>query len=44
MELEKTLAVANRWASWVASQAGGMPAISEELRGEMLSEVTISPD
>jgi fructokinase len=44
MELEKTLAIANRWASWVASQAGGMPAISEELRGKMLSEVTVSPD
>lgn len=36
MSLEKTLAFANRWASWVASQAGGMPAITEKLRLEML--------
>jgi fructokinase len=39
--LEKTLKMANRWASWVASQAGGMPAISEELRSEMLSETAV---
>jgi len=44
IDLEKTLAIANRWASWVASQAGGMPAISEELRREMLSEVIGIPD
>jgi len=43
IDLEKTLAIANRWASWVASQAGGMPAMSEELRREMLSEVAVSP-
>ena len=42
MEPEKTLAIANRWASWVASQAGGMPAISDELRREMLNEIAIS--
>ena len=37
MDLERTLAVANRWASWVASQPGGMPPLSEETRREMLS-------
>jgi len=36
LDLEKTIAVANRWASWVASQAGGMPPISEKQRREML--------
>jgi len=36
MSLRKTLAFANRWASWVASQAGGMPALTENLRLEML--------
>lgn len=35
MKLEKTLAVSNRWASWVASQAGGMPELSSQTR-EML--------
>ena len=39
--LKKTVKMANRWASWVASQAGGMPAISEELRSEMLSETAV---
>lgn len=39
IELEKTLAFANKWASWVASQAGGMPAIGEDQRFKMLSEV-----
>jgi fructokinase len=28
--LKDTLTFANRWASWVASQAGGMPALPEE--------------
>lgn len=37
IDLERTLAVANRWASWVASQPGGMPPLSEETRQEMLS-------
>lgn len=37
MQLETTLAVANRWASWVASQTGGMPEMSAELRREMLN-------
>jgi hypothetical protein len=32
MDLEKTLAVANRWAAWVASQAGGMPKMDENQR------------
>ena len=34
MELPQTLALANRWAAWVASQAGGMPVLDEnaELR------------
>ena len=36
MSLKKTLAFANRWAAWVASQAGGMPTITEKLRLEML--------
>jgi len=36
MNLEKALAFANRWASWVASEAGGMPALTEKLRLEML--------
>ena len=35
LDLERMLAVANRWASWVASQAGGMPPLSEETRREM---------
>jgi fructokinase len=36
MSLEKTLEIANRWASWVASQVGGMPAINEDRRRELL--------
>lgn len=40
--LENTLAFANTWASWVASQAGAMPAISEEQRLKMLSEAAFS--
>lgn len=32
MGLEKTLAVANKWAAWVASQAGGMPRMDENQR------------
>lgn len=36
-DLKTTLTVANRWASWVASQPGGMPKMSEKDR-EMLGE------
>jgi fructokinase len=42
MSLEKTLAVANWWASWVASQAGGMPTMNEQQRGEMRADTAIS--
>lgn len=42
MSLKKTLEVANRWASWVASQAGGMPAMAEAVRGEMLGIASMS--
>jgi len=42
VELKKTLAFANRWASWVASQAGAMPTISPEQRLTMLLEDTDS--
>ena len=35
VNLEQTLAFANRWASWVASQAGGMPVLKEEERKAM---------
>jgi fructokinase len=38
MDLEKTLAVANKWAAWVASQAGGMPRMDENQR-EMLMDL-----
>ena len=37
VDLEQTLAFANRWASWVASQAGGMPVLDEEGRKAMTS-------
>lgn len=37
LDLEQTLAFANRWASWVASQAGGMPVLNEEGRKAMTS-------
>ena len=37
MDLEQTLAFANRWASWVASQAGGMPVLNEQERKAMSS-------
>ena len=37
VDLEQTLAFANRWASWVASQAGGMPVLEEEERKAMSS-------
>ena len=36
MDLKKTLEVANRWASWVASQAGGMPPMSENQREKLM--------
>lgn len=36
MSLERTLEIANRWASWVATQAGGMPSIGEDQRQELL--------
>lgn len=35
MELKTTLEVANRWAAWVASQAGGMPVMNEDQRKMM---------
>ena len=41
-ELEKTLAFANKWASWVASEEGGMPQIGDEQRLKMLSEAEVS--
>jgi len=41
IDLEKTLAFANKWASWVASQAGAMPPIAEQERIKMLSEETV---
>lgn len=34
--LERTSAIANRWASWVASQPGGMPLLAEEERRQMV--------
>lgn len=37
VDLEQTLAFADRWASWVASQAGGMPVLKEEERKAMSS-------
>jgi fructokinase len=42
MNLEKTLAVANWWASWVASQPGGMPRMTEQQRRQMRDETAIS--
>jgi fructokinase len=36
--LEETLAIANRWAAWVASEAGGMPQLKEETRREMFAQ------
>ncbi|HWC16859.1 MAG TPA: carbohydrate kinase [Terriglobales bacterium] len=41
MSLKKTLEVANRWASWVASQPGGMPVMSAALRSEMLETTSV---
>jgi fructokinase len=35
VDLEQTLAFANRWASWVASQPGGMPVLREDGRRAM---------
>lgn len=35
VDLEQTLAFANRWASWVASQAGGMPVLNGQARRAM---------
>jgi fructokinase len=34
-ELEKTSAIADRWAAWVASQPGGMPLLDEQQRHQM---------
>lgn len=34
--LEATISAANRWAAWVASQAGAMPVMEEALRRRML--------
>jgi hypothetical protein len=42
MSLEKTLAMANWWASWVASQAGGMPTMTEQERCQMRDQTAIS--
>jgi len=42
IDLDKTLAFANRWASWVASQAGAMPAISDDERLKMMSKAALS--
>jgi len=41
-DLEKTLAFANKWASWVASEDGGMPVLSEDQRVRMMSQEAIS--
>ena len=37
LELEQTLAFANRWAAWVASETGGMPLLDEAERTTMNS-------
>jgi fructokinase len=37
-DLKKTLAVANKWAAWVASRPGGMPPMDENQR-EILREM-----
>ena len=37
VELEQTLAFANRWAAWVASETGGMPLLTEDKRTTMNS-------
>jgi hypothetical protein len=42
MSLETTLAMANKWASWVASQAGGMPRMTDQQRREMRDQAAIS--
>jgi fructokinase len=42
MSLETTLAMANKWASWVASQAGGMPRMTDQQRREMRVQTAIS--
>jgi fructokinase len=39
MDLKKTLEVANRWASWVASRVGGMPQMNESEREKLLESV-----
>lgn len=41
IELEKTLAFANKWASWVASQEGAMPVLSADQRAIMVSPEAI---
>jgi fructokinase len=38
VSLETASMVANQWASWVASQSGGMPAMDEALRQKMLPQ------
>jgi fructokinase len=35
--LEEMSASANQWASWVASQSGGMPSLNENLRKQMMA-------
>jgi len=42
LELEKTLAFANKWASWVASEAGAMPQMDDAQRLKMLAEAAVS--
>ena len=42
VDLKETLAFANKWASWMASQEGGMPPIAEAERLKMLSEKVVS--
>jgi len=29
----------NRWGSWVASQSGAMPALSDEVRDEIVAAI-----
>ena len=41
MSIQRTLEVANRWASWVASQPGAMPMLSDALRSEMVGIASV---
>ena len=42
LELQKTLAFANKWASWVASEAGAMPQMDDAQRLKLLAEAAVS--